>query len=97
MATKPPGSPEEAKERLAKLVSQMQSHLDEYQVHETFISADLMSWFIAAANDQLTGRRRLEQALGLVRTRGRPKDKDGEGRYFMLALQIYYMRNSGLS
>jgi hypothetical protein len=97
MATKPPSGPEEARERLAELVRQMQSHLDEYQPHETFVSADLVTWFVGAANDHLAGKRSLEKALGLARGRGRPKDKDGEGRYFTLALQVFGMRESRLS
>src|SRR5258708_2490886 len=97
MATKPPSDPKEARDWLAKLVRQMQSHLDEYQPHETFVSADLMDWFVGAANAHLTGKSSLEQGLGLARTRGRPKDKDGEGRYFQLALEIHGMKESGLS
>jgi hypothetical protein len=75
----------------------MQTHLAEYQPHETFASADLMRWFVGAANDHLAGKRGLEQALGLARGRGRPKDKDGQGRYFTLALQIHGMKESKLS
>jgi hypothetical protein len=92
MRSKLPSNPEEAKRRLADLVRQMQSHLAEYQPHETFVSADLMRWFVGAANDHLAGKRSLEQALGLARNRGRPKDKDGEGRYFTLALEVHDLK-----
>jgi hypothetical protein len=97
MPSKSPSSPEEARDRLADLVHQMQTHLAEFQPHETFVSADMMRWFVGAATDHLAGKRGLEQALGLARTRGRPKDKGGEGRYFTLALKVYNMRATGLS
>ena len=97
MPSKSPSSPEEARDRLTDLVRQMQTHLAEHQPHETFASADLMSWFVGAANDHLAGKCGLEQALGLARGRGRPKDKDGQGRYFTLALEVYDMRERGLS
>jgi hypothetical protein len=97
MPSKSPSSPEEARDRLADLVRQMQTHLAEYQPHETFVSADLMGWFIAGADEFLNGKRSLEQGLGLARVRGHPKDKDGQGRYFTLALKVYDMRATGLS
>jgi hypothetical protein len=97
MRSKSPSSPEEARDQLADLIHQMQAHLAEYRPHETFVSADLMRWFVGAATDHLAGKRGLEQALGLARTRGRPQDKDGEGRYFTLALKVYDMRATGLS
>jgi hypothetical protein len=83
-------------DRLAELVRQMQTHLAEYQPHETFVSADLMRWFVGAANDHLAGKWSLEQSLGLARGRGRPKDKDGQGQYFPLALKVHDMK-AGLS
>jgi hypothetical protein len=94
MRSKSPSSPEEARDRLADLIRQMQTHLAEYQPHETFVSADLMGWFIAGADEFLNGKRSLEQGLGLARVRGRPKDKPGEGRYFALALEVDRMRES---
>jgi hypothetical protein len=97
MPSKSPSSPEEARDWLAELVRQMQTHLAEYQAHETFVSADLMHWFVGAANDHLAGKRSLEQALGFTRARGRPKDKDGAGRYFTLALKVFGMRESRFS
>jgi hypothetical protein len=97
MPSKSPSSPEEARDRLADLIGQMQTHLAEYQPHETFVSADLMRWFVGAANDHLAGKRSLEQSIGLVRGRGRPTDKDGEGRYFALALKVHDMKATGLS
>ena len=97
MRSKPPSSPEEARDRLADLIRQMQTHLVEYQPHETFVSADLMGWFIAGANEFLNGKRSLEQGLGLARVRGRPKDKPGKGQYFTLALEIYRMRQSKMT
>ena len=84
-------------DRLAELVRQMQTHLAEYQPHETVVSADLMRWFIAGADEFLNGKRSLEQGLGLARGRGRPKDKPGEGQYFTLALEVYRMRESNMT
>jgi hypothetical protein len=97
MRSKSPSSPEEARDRLADLIRQMQTHLAEYQPHETFVSADLMGWFIAGANEFLNGKRSLEQGLGLARVRGRPKDKPGKGQYFTLALDVCRMRQSNMS
>ena len=81
-----PRDPAEAAERLAKLCQQLEDHIDEYKFErdQTGVSFELVRWFVAAVKAAEKGSGSLEQALGLRRGKGRPKET-GPGKHFQVA------------
>ena len=85
-----PATPAEAEKKLRAFVKQIQKHLREnkYKTHETFVSADLLLWFVAAARICLRDRISLDQSLGLKRKRGRPKPTT-PGKHYAVARKAF--------
>ena len=84
-----PSDPAEAAKRLAKLCQQLEDHIDEYKFEpdQTGVSSELVQWFVAAVKKGGS----LEQALGLRRGKGRPKET-GPGKHFQVARQVFFLK-----
>jgi hypothetical protein len=93
-----PHDPAEAAKRLAKLCQQLENHIDEYKFErdQTGISFELVQWFVAAVKAAEKDSGSLEQALGLRRGKGRPK-QTGPGKYFQLVGQVFFLKSRGKS
>ena len=88
-----PRDPAEAAKRLAKLCQQLEDHIDEYKFEpdQTGVSFELVRWFVDAVRAAKKGSGSLEQALGLRRGKGRPKEA-GPGKHFQLVRQVFFLR-----
>ena len=93
-----PRDPAEAAERLAKLCQQLEDHIDEYKFErdQTGVSFELVRWFVAAVRAAKKGSGSLEQALGLRRGKGRPKET-APGKHFQVAKRVLFLKSRGKS
>jgi hypothetical protein len=93
-----PRDPAEAAERLAKLCQQLEDHIDEYKFErdQTGVSFELVRWFVDAVRAAKKGSGSLEQALGLRRGKGRPKET-APGKHFQVAKRVLFLKSRGKS
>ena len=89
-----PRDPAEAAERLAKLCQQLEDHIDEYKFErdQTGVSFELVRWFVDAVRAAKKGSGSLEQALGLRRGKGRPKET-APGKHFQVAKRVLFLKS----
>lgn len=87
-----PKNPAQARTWLRSLSKQINAHLKEYAVHETFADAQYLRWFVGAAKSY-NSKKSLDQLLGLKRGPGRPKAQK-PGKHFDLARKIFLLRST---